>query len=226
MICVCGSTFERPPKPHGKAKLYCSVRCRTRYRMRAWRANNPEKAAALDARQDEQRRVRNAIYPELSKAREAARYAADSNLQRARVSAYRSIRVNRLRCNVASATWRAANPEKQRAARLRWEAANPERVAHYLAKWRARRRGNGGSHTLAEWRVKCASFGHLCAYCCEPKPLTRDHDIPLSRGGTDDIMNIIPACRLCNSKKRTRTAAEFVLLMPTNDATTGLIRIV
>lgn len=209
-VCLCGAPFTAPRTRPGKPQKYCTVKCREIFRQRAWCAANPEKAAAIDARQDEKRRRENAAHPERSKAKEAARYAANPEAHKARVNAYRA--ANRERTNAMSAAWRAANPEKQRAASKRWQAAHPEAVAHHIATWRARRRGNGGHHTLGEWREKCAAYNHRCAYCGEEKPLTRDHDLPLSRGGTDDIANIIPACRLCNSKKRHRTAAEYLEL--------------
>jgi 5-methylcytosine-specific restriction endonuclease McrA len=209
ITCICGCTFLAPARKTGTGKRYCSHRCA----VAAWRAANPDKHAAIDARQDEKRRIRNALHPEISKAKEAARYAANSIGQRSRVAAYRSNPLVREHGNYVTAAWRAANPEKARVAVRRWEEAHPELKGHYHAAWRARKRGNGGSHTLTEWREKCALFDNRCAYCGEEKPLTRDHDIPLSRGGTDDITNIIPACRLCNSKKRTRTAVEFNALL-------------
>ena len=49
---------------------------------------------------------------------------------------------------------------------------------------------------------------HLCAYCGEEftsQKLTRDHVIPLSRGGRDIWMNVVTACRHCNQKKGGRT---------------------
>ena len=45
---------------------------------------------------------------------------------------------------------------------------------------------------------------NMCLYCgdylydCE---LTRDHVVPVSRGGTDTWENVVTACRLCNSRK-------------------------
>lgn len=49
---------------------------------------------------------------------------------------------------------------------------------------------------------------HLCMYCGHEFPeyaLTRDHVIPLSRGGRDRWSNVVTACRLCNTRKGNRT---------------------
>ena len=75
---------------------------------------------------------------------------------------------------------------------------------------KARIVGNGGSHTTAEWIDKCALLGNVCIYCGEAKPLTRDHKVPLTRGGSDYIENIVPACLSCNVRKQARTALEFL----------------
>ena len=209
MICICGVVFTPPLRKRGEVKRHCSGKCK----MKAWRAEKKELANAAAVRDEERRRALRKSHPEIFKAREAARYAADPAGQRARVAAYRLIPENRKHGNAVVAVWRAANPEKNRAAVRRWESEHPEMVAQYNARRYARRAGNGGSHTLTEWRDKCEAFGNMCAYCGESKPLSRDHDIPLSRGGTDDIANIIPACRLCNSKKRHRTSVEYFKLL-------------
>jgi 5-methylcytosine-specific restriction endonuclease McrA len=38
---------------------------------------------------------------------------------------------------------------------------------------------------------------------------TIDHDIPISRHGTDELENLWPACHSCNRSKYNATAAEF-----------------
>jgi hypothetical protein len=76
-----------------------------------------------------------------------------------------------------------------------------ERIAHLKARRYAREKGAIGSHTLEEWEELKAKYGYRCAICKERKPLTKDHIIPLSGGGTDYIENIQPLCRNCNSKK-------------------------
>lgn len=78
---------------------------------------------------------------------------------------------------------------------------HPNRIAHLKARRYAREKGAEGSHTLSEWDNLKKQFNNKCAICGEEKPLTIDHIIPLSKGGTDYISNIQPLCRNCNSKK-------------------------
>ena len=52
---------------------------------------------------------------------------------------------------------------------------------------------------------------HLCMYCGRQfhgLKLTRDHLVPLSRGGTDCWSNVVAACRGCNHAKGSRTPEE------------------
>ena len=78
---------------------------------------------------------------------------------------------------------------------------HPENIAHLKSCRYARQRGAKGFHTLKEWQELKKKFNNCCAYCKKEKPLTKDHIIPLSRGGTNFINNIQPLCRNCNSKK-------------------------
>ena len=52
---------------------------------------------------------------------------------------------------------------------------------------------------------------HLCMYCgreLRASLLTRDHLMPLSRGGADCWSNVVAACRGCNHAKGSRTPDE------------------
>ena len=52
---------------------------------------------------------------------------------------------------------------------------------------------------------------HLCLYCgheLHRSMLTRDHVIPISRGGRDVWANCVTACRPCNNRKGNRTPEE------------------
>ena len=52
---------------------------------------------------------------------------------------------------------------------------------------------------------------YLCMYCgggFAEHGLTRDHVIPLSRGGRDKWANVVSACRSCNTRKGGRTPEQ------------------
>lgn len=105
----------------------------------------------------------------------------------------------------------ALYPEKFKTRHALWTAANGEKRVLYTGRYRARKRGNGGAHTVEEWREKCNLLGHICIYCGHvAKRLERDHKVPLARGGTDDIANVVPACRSCNAAKNAKTAHEYL----------------
>ncbi len=78
---------------------------------------------------------------------------------------------------------------------------NPKRISHLKARRYAREKGADGSHSLEEWKELCEKHDNKCVGCEKEKKLTKDHIIPLSKGGTDYISNIQPMCRNCNSKK-------------------------
>lgn len=73
-----------------------------------------------------------------------------------------------------------------------------------MREWKIKR--NGGSHTKEEWEALCEAHENRCV-CCRKSgvKLTRDHIIPVSRGGSDNISNIQPLCVSCNSRKSVKT---------------------
>jgi len=179
--------------------------------MKAWHAANPRdrrayKAVYDAANADRQRQYRLANVQK-HKAQMADWYKANRDSALAKVKAYAA--ANHERVLAYHAKYYATHPEKVKAWSKAWKAANPERKQYLENRRRARKAGNGGSHTLAERRERFARLGNVCYYCGEAKTLTVDHAVPLSRGGTDDIANVLPACRSCNSRKNKQTAAEY-----------------
>lgn len=85
-----------------------------------------------------------------------------------------------------------------------WRAMHSKRIHKLLEdpEFRAKFFPQKGSKKRPE-RVK-----GVCVYCGGPATC-RDHDIPTSRGGTDDPSNIVLACRKCNASKGRLTGKEF-----------------
>lgn len=92
-----------------------------------------------------------------------------------------------------------------------WRQRNLAKAREYLRVSTQRRRAasTGRHFTVLEWLALVERYAGRCAYCGAAGPLEADHRIPLSRGGTNDIDNILPACRTCNRRKHARTEAEF-----------------
>jgi len=69
--------------------------------------------------------------------------------------------------------------------------------------------------TSDEWLDILKEYDYRCVYCgCnfdENTLPTRDHIIPISKGGNNTKENIVPACQSCNSKKNNKINIEFVI---------------
>src|ERR1017187_9238844 len=196
----------------------------------AWGRAHPERLRELQRIARRRRRIAN---PE--KFREAARQwrLAHHEVERTRErersrqrrlenpvahrAASRKSRVRHRDERIAKSRIRyAADPQKALDAVRRSLAKNLNAAAiasAYVSRRRARKAGNGGSHTGSEWITLCWFESWQCVYCArvlDAKTATRDHKIPITRGGSDDISNITVSCKPCNSRKSTLTVEEFL----------------
>lgn len=163
-----------------------------------------------------------------SKCQENARYARDRDKRLAAAKKFREgnrDEISRRR----KAAWAAA-PEKGRkqnrdnyvrhrekriAYARTYQKARPDVTARTRNKRRAALSFDVTSSDLAKVIHR---YDGKCAYCCVT--LTKfgrssdtsgqwDHVVPLSRGGSDGIGNIVPACRKCNGEKNAKFQTEW-----------------
>lgn len=146
---------------------------------KAWDLANPEKKKASSLKSAIKNREKKNF-------KERQKYAADP-AKAAEVAKRRYAR-NKEAITAYNIAWRKANPEK---------AANMSRVRRGLK--------NGGRFTAEEFTVLKDLYNNICLACKrDDVKLTADHVIPLSKGGSNDISNIQPLCKSCNSKKATK----------------------
>ena len=134
------------------------------------------------------------------------------------------MRRNAEKAREAMRRWRERHPDEHRADNAAYYARNSERVNQRIAAYhranpavvrakaqrhRALRLAAEGAFSAQEWVALIAAHDGRCAYCREVAPLEPDHRVALSRGGSNRIENILPACHRCNAKKHRMTEAEF-----------------
>lgn len=76
----------------------------------------------------------------------------------------------------------------------------------------ARKHAASGEYRWSQVAALWAALDQVCAYCLQPLPLSAmqvEHVTPLSRGGRNDLSNILPSCGTCNADKGDRTPTEW-----------------
>jgi len=78
-----------------------------------------------------------------------------------------------------------------------------------------------------------ARDGYRCQYCNRHRNelrgrefLTRDHILPLSRGGDNSWVNVVTACSLCNNRKGNRLPEEAGMKLYTTPAEPNQVELV
>jgi hypothetical protein len=182
------------------AEYYQKNKERIKKRMAEYRKANPDKVRETLKRYHEKNKpARNA----------AARQYQKDHPEKIRElnKAWRAKNKDRLRV-----MWRLRQLEHYQeilAYNRAWHKAHPEVARRRVYRRRLNLAKIEGSHTKAEFEEKCVFFKGRCVYCGEKKPLYPDHVVPVSKGGTDYISNIVPACWSCNSSKQAKSEEEF-----------------
>lgn len=112
--------------------------------------------------------------------------------------------------------WIAANREHKRLKDSEYQKSHPEVYRASAARRKARIRQNG-IYAISQKELR-KIYASPCIYCGSTKRIEADHVIPIARGGTHSIGNLVPACKSCNASKQERTITEWKKENPRNQS--------
>jgi 5-methylcytosine-specific restriction endonuclease McrA len=151
--------------------------------------------------------------------------ALERAFERALRTTRRSPSVARLVMNEQRRYWRE-NPEANSEHKRQWSQASwwldyqtkPELRLYTRQKSKRRKaleRGSVGIQVKGcQIAKRFAEFSHCCAYCGATGDLHIEHVIPISKGGTHVLSNVVPACQPCNYSKRAKDAETWYRAQP------------
>jgi 5-methylcytosine-specific restriction endonuclease McrA len=125
-------------------------------------------------------------------------------------------------CKACYKDYNLKNKERKKAYDFKYRQVNKERIAkvtrnyHVLHREGARdaahrRRSiqmNNGKFKIYKKEL-FKIYNSPCFYCGSLDKITIDHIIPISRGGSHSIGNIVPACSFCNGSKNSKFIVEW-----------------
>jgi 5-methylcytosine-specific restriction endonuclease McrA len=203
-----GSTAERRQAMAEYQKAYHAAnRDRKSVTHKAWYlANKKRKNAA------------NKAWKIANRKRVIAKNQAWGKANRERRSAMAKARylANREHMSAISKAWYEANRERKNATATAWKAANRERWREVLRRRRTRLKAGRSlcEITFSDRQKRFLLWDSSCAYCGTVGKMTVDHVQPVKHGGLDESLNIVPACRRCNSSKNASPVESWYRRQP------------
>lgn len=140
---------------------------------------------------------------------------------KSRISAYNKAYSENHKAEIADKRkkWRVANIDLIREYRRSYRIKNLDRIQNKALEFRNSDRGRSIRsyhqrirntrkvdapsvyYTFKQLMEHFAEFDNRCVYCGSTNRISADHFIPLCRGGSDSLDNIVPACLSCNCSK-------------------------
>jgi len=188
-------------------KEYCiNNKGKIRERYKRFHLNNPEYNKQYHREHKEQRKIWADEYKEYK--REYDRIYCQEHISNRDKENYKQWRLeNREKILMNSRSWRIENKKHCAEYSKKYLETETGKTVSQRArsKRRAMERNIINTLTFKEWLDILEEYNYRCAYCdiefeVENMP-TKDHVIPISKGGHNTKENVIPACRSCNAKK-------------------------
>lgn len=193
---VCGSTFV----PLSSVTKRCSDKCKRLFKKK-WSAtryvNHREEILEYGKRYHK-------ANPEKARIR-SRRYEVKHKEKRRGNSASKEYTVK------AWKEYYEAHSEELKQRAKTYALQNPEKIKLYRTKRRAVTRGSRAyTIKVRDSRRALARYRHCCAYCNSSLIQVHwDHVLPVSRGGTHSVGNLLPTCPDCNLQKTSKTLTEW-----------------
>lgn len=146
----------------------------------------------------------------------------ENNLDKAKLTNKRWAENNKEASYLIKKRWQQNNKEKVSASTRKWQLANAEHIKLVSQIWASNNK-DLRLQTAARRRARKAENGifyispkdlrklrnQICFYCRRNPGSEIDHVIPISRGGTHGIGNLVLACRACNRSKSSKYVTEW-----------------
>ena len=136
-----------------------------------------------------------------------------------KVSGTERVRSNRKTC---FKDYNLKNKERKKVYDFEYRQINKKRIAKVSRKYHVsnRERARDAAHRRRSIQMNNGSFkiykkelfkiyNSPCFYCGSLDKITIDHIIPISRGGTHSIGNLVAACAFCNGSKSNKFLIEW-----------------
>ena len=149
-------------------------------------------------------------HPGRAKAMYACWVAAHKDKVKMYKAKYRAAHPDKVKAYQAK--YRVSHRDNLKASNTKYYAEHPEVMSEQARRRRALKVSAPVSDlTVVQWKGRITEYQGLCSYCLQPMiRFTQDHMIPLTRGGSHTLSNVVPCCQSCNSRKGTKTLLEFV----------------
>ncbi len=136
----------------------------------------------------------------------------EQNPERASKAGMRWHANNRQSANLQRRERRLLNLGREKATQKVYREKNQLSIRVANRNYKARKKQAEGSFTALEWQAKLELYKGRCHWCSKKIKGTphADHLIPITRGGSNYISNIVPSCSFCNVSKHNKLPHEWI----------------